>query len=143
MSASVYIEFLIKTACQHLLLLVGFDTLIYQKYYNTPPILVGHQDYFLALLLGSEALLVSGTGKENFYCECYFYFCLLLYFIMERSPFESLFGNNATAAEVVDEAPPVQEIPFKKPMKIVERVTNNRYEGDGTVHPGEHLLFFT
>jgi hypothetical protein len=30
--ASIYSESLIKTACQHLLLLVGFDTLIYQKY---------------------------------------------------------------------------------------------------------------
>jgi hypothetical protein len=40
--ASIYSESLIKTACQHLLLLVGFDTLIYRKYYNTPPILVGH-----------------------------------------------------------------------------------------------------
>jgi hypothetical protein len=38
--ASIYSESLIKTACQHLLLLVGFDTLIYQKYYDTPPILV-------------------------------------------------------------------------------------------------------
>jgi hypothetical protein len=34
---------LIKTAHQHLLLLVGFNTLIYRKYYDTPPILVGHQ----------------------------------------------------------------------------------------------------
>jgi hypothetical protein len=40
--ASIYSESLIKTACQHLLLLVGFDTLIYRKYYDTPPILVGH-----------------------------------------------------------------------------------------------------
>ncbi|KAK1664028.1 hypothetical protein QYE76_052187 [Lolium multiflorum] len=40
-------ESFIETACQHLLLLVGFDTLIYRKYYDTPPILVGHQDYFL------------------------------------------------------------------------------------------------
>jgi hypothetical protein len=40
--ASIYNESLIKTACQHLLLLIGFDTLIYQKYYDTPPILVGH-----------------------------------------------------------------------------------------------------
>jgi hypothetical protein len=31
--------------------------------------------------------------------------------------------------------------PFKIPMKIVERVINNRYSGDGTVHPGNHLLF--
>jgi hypothetical protein len=41
--ASIYSESLIKTIYQHLLLLVGFDTLIYQKYYDTPPILVGHQ----------------------------------------------------------------------------------------------------
>jgi hypothetical protein len=41
--ASIYSESLIKTPCQHLLLLVGFDTLIYQKYYDTPPIFVGHQ----------------------------------------------------------------------------------------------------
>jgi hypothetical protein len=40
--ASIYSDSLIKTACQHLLLLIGFDTLIYQKYYDTPPILVGH-----------------------------------------------------------------------------------------------------
>jgi hypothetical protein len=39
--ASIYSESLIKTTCQYLLLLVGFDTLIYQKYYDTPPILVG------------------------------------------------------------------------------------------------------
>jgi hypothetical protein len=41
--ASIYSVSLIKTTCQHLLLLVGFDTLIYQKFYDTPPILVGHQ----------------------------------------------------------------------------------------------------
>jgi hypothetical protein len=41
--ASIYSESLIKTACQHLLLLIGFDTLIYRKYYDTLPILVGHQ----------------------------------------------------------------------------------------------------
>jgi hypothetical protein len=40
--ASIYSETLIKTTNQHLLLLVGFDTLIYRKYYDTPPILVGH-----------------------------------------------------------------------------------------------------
>jgi predicted membrane protein len=41
--ASVYRESFIETAHQHLLLLVGFNTLIYRKYYDTPPILVGHQ----------------------------------------------------------------------------------------------------
>jgi hypothetical protein len=48
--ASIYSESLIKTTCQHLLLLVGFDTLIYRKYYNTPPILVGHQGSTLLLV---------------------------------------------------------------------------------------------
>jgi hypothetical protein len=41
--ASIYSESLIKTTYQHLLLLIGFDTLIYRNYYDTPPILVGHQ----------------------------------------------------------------------------------------------------
>jgi hypothetical protein len=42
--ASIYSDSLIKTDCQHLLLLVGFNTLIYRKCYNTPTILVDHQD---------------------------------------------------------------------------------------------------
>jgi hypothetical protein len=41
--ASIYSETLIKTTCQHLLLLVGIDTLIYRKYYDTHPILLGQQ----------------------------------------------------------------------------------------------------
>jgi hypothetical protein len=139
--ASIYSESLIKTACQHLLLLVGFNTLIYQKYYDTPTILVGHQDYFLAPLPESEALLKSGIGKGNFHCEYYFYFCLLFYFIMEKSPFGSLFGNTTATITVVDEPPPAQLDPFRIPMKIVERVMNNCYSGDGTIHPGDHLLF--
>ena len=68
LSVSIYSESFIETACQHLLLLVGIDILTYRRYYDTPPILVGHQDYFLAPLPGSEALLVSGIGKENLYC---------------------------------------------------------------------------
>ena len=50
---------LLKTACHFLLLLVGFDTFTYRKDYNRSPILVGHQDSFLALLPGSEAPLVG------------------------------------------------------------------------------------
>jgi hypothetical protein len=30
---------------------------------------------------------------------------------------------------------------FKIPIKIVEHAMNNYYLGDGTVHPGDHLLF--
>ena len=103
------------------------------------PILVGHQDYFLAPLPGSEALLVRRIDKGIFYCECCFYFCLLLYFIMLGSPFDSLFGGTAATAKVVDDPPPTQLDPFKIPMKIVERVMDNCYYGDGTIHPGDHL----
>jgi hypothetical protein len=96
----------------------------------------------LAPLPGSEALLESGIGKGNFYCECYFYFYLLLYFIMERSPFDSLFGSaTAATAKVLDDPPPAQLDPFKIPMKIVERAINNCNFGDGTVHLGDYLLF--
>jgi hypothetical protein len=75
--ASIYSEFLIKTTCQHLLLVVGFDTLIYQKYYDTPPILVGHQDYFLVPLPGSEALLRVELVKVTFTVSIVFLFLFL------------------------------------------------------------------
>src|SRR5215216_6035072 len=51
---------LLKTTCHFLLLLVGFETLTYQKDYDRSPILVGHQESFLAPLSGSEAPSVSG-----------------------------------------------------------------------------------
>jgi hypothetical protein len=60
---------------------------------------------------------------------------------MESSPFGFLFGNTTTPVADVDEPPPAQLDPFKIPIKIVERVMNNCYLGDGTVHPGDHLLF--
>ncbi|KAK1612153.1 hypothetical protein QYE76_035826 [Lolium multiflorum] len=61
--------------------------------------------------------------------------------IMERSSLQFLFGKSTTTATVVDEAPGEEVIPYKIPMKIIEHVMDNRYEGDGTVHPGDHLLF--
>src|SRR3954471_3598388 len=69
---SIYRDFLLHTTSQHFLLLVGIDTPIYRKYCDIPPILVGHQDYLLEPLPGSEALLKSGTGKGSFYYEYFF-----------------------------------------------------------------------
>ena len=128
---------LLKSTCQHLLLLVGFDTLTYRKGYDRSPTLVGHQDTFLTPLPGSVALLVSGIGKENFYRKCCFYFLLLFYFIMERQSLNALFGRKlSTTPMVEEEPPPTESIPFKIPMGILNRVMDNRYAGDGTVHPG-------
>ena len=51
---------LLKTAYHFLLLVIGFNTLTYRKDYYRSPMLVGHQDSFLAPLPGSEAPLVGG-----------------------------------------------------------------------------------
>ena len=51
---------LLKTTYHFLLLLIGFNTLTYRKDCNRSPILVGHQDSFLAPLPGSEVPLVGG-----------------------------------------------------------------------------------
>jgi hypothetical protein len=79
--SSIYSETLIKTTNQHLLLLVGFDTLIYQKYYDTPPILVGHQ------VLPSWSLrpwLIRLKRIYNFLCSMLVLHqlpCICLYFV--------------------------------------------------------------
>ena len=52
-----------------------------------------------------------------------------------------LFGNATTTSKVVDEPPPAENDTFKIPTKIVDRFMDNYYFGDGTVHPGDHLLF--
>src|SRR4051812_7335066 len=52
-----------------------------------------------------------------------------------------LFGKTTTTARVVDEPPLVEIDPFKIPTSIVDRVMDNYYFGDGTVHPGDHLIF--
>ena len=57
------------------------------------------------------------------------------------NPLGFLFGKTTTTARVVDELPPVEIDPFKIPTSIVDRVMDNYYLGDGTVHPGDHLLF--
>jgi hypothetical protein len=68
--ASIYSESLIKIACQHLLLLIGFDTLIYRKYYDTPPILVSHQPV-LSMGVAPKAIVeifsTIGSSKLFFY----------------------------------------------------------------------------
>ena len=103
---------------------------------------MGHQDSFLPPLSGSEALLVSEIGKERFYCRCCFYFCLLLWFVMEHSSLSMLFGSDSPTIPMVDKDPPPTEItPFKITMGIIDRVMNNCYAGDGTVQPGYHLLY--
>jgi hypothetical protein len=62
---------------------------------------------------------------------------------MESSPFKFLFRKTTTTVADVDEPqpPPAQLDPFKILMKFFERVMDNCYSGDGTVHSGDHLIF--
>jgi hypothetical protein len=48
---SIYTESLIKTAYQHLLLLVGFDSLIYRKYYTIHPLYLWVITLLIAFIL--------------------------------------------------------------------------------------------
>ena len=63
-------ENLTENHLHFLLLLVGFDTLTYRKDYDRSPILVGHQDSFLAPLPGSEAPFVGGIWYGKIYIVC-------------------------------------------------------------------------
>src|SRR3954447_584797 len=67
--ASICSKTFIGTARQHLLLLVGFDTLIYRKYCDTPPILVGHQNATLDGILHEEELKRYQRSKAQFLLE--------------------------------------------------------------------------
>ena len=69
-------------------------------------------------------------------------FISICYFVSNMdNPLGFLLVKSTTSARVVDEPPPAEIDPFKIPTKIVDRVVDNYYFGDGTVHPGDHLLF--
>src|SRR3954462_8239632 len=57
------------------------------------------------------------------------------------NPLGFLFGKTTTTVRVVDKPPPSEIDPFKIPTRIVDRIMDNYYLGDGTVHPGDHLIF--
>ena len=60
---------------------------------------------------------------------------------MESSTLNSLLGSTFRTIPIVREEIPTTEcVPFKIPLGIVKIVIDNPYAGDGTVHPGTHLL---
>ena len=128
--------------CQHLLLLVGFDTLTYLKHYDRSPRLVGHQETFSGVVVGevnklypptpaslpgSVALLVSEVGKETFtLCVLFFILLLLPSVLMDPSSLGPLLVRSRPTAMVV--APTHTEIvPYKIPTCIIDYVLANRY----------------
>jgi hypothetical protein len=66
--------------------------------------------------------------------------------IFSSSALEEKICSDNTLSLICDNSndacdPPTESIPFKISIKIVERILNNCYFGDGTIHPGDHLLF--
>jgi hypothetical protein len=47
-------------------------------------------------------------------------------------------GNSNDACDILNQ--PTKSILFKIPMKIVKKIMDEHYAGDGIVHPSDHLL---
>ena len=78
--------------------------------------------------------------KKSFTVGVVFISVCLISFVMESFTAGFMFGNGSSTTHVVEISSPSTEIvPFEIPIGIVDRVMDNRYAGDGTVHPGEHL----
>src|SRR3954467_1265998 len=60
---------------------------------------------------------------------------------MENYNLNSLLRGDRFTTPMVDKSPPPTEsIPFKIPLGIIEKVMNDHYAGDGTIHPSDYLL---
>src|SRR3954464_12302592 len=63
---------------------------------------------------------------------------------MENCNLSSLLRGDRFTTPVIEKSPPPTEcIPFKIPLGIIEKVMNDYYARDGTVHPSTHLLKLT
>ena len=50
--------------------------------------------------------------------------------------------SDDTLLPICDNSSDTESIPFVIPVEIVEKIMNECYAGDGTVHPSDHLLKF-
>ena len=85
----------------------------------------------------ANAMEKSKLGEASFYDL--FSFPSLGEKICSDNTLSHICDNSNDACDILN--PPTTSTAFEIPMKIIERVMDNRYEGDGTVHPGDHLLF--
>ena len=61
---------------------------------------------------------------------------------MEDNPLRGLFEVSSPREKFVrDEPPPTENIYYEIPLGIMEKLHDNPYAGDGTIHPDMHLLF--
>ena len=80
--------------------------------------------------------------RKPFAVSAVFISVCLFSFVMESYTAGFMFGNGSSTTHVVERSSPSTElVPFEIPIGIIDRVMDNRYAGDGTVHPGDHLLY--
>jgi hypothetical protein len=84
----------------------------------------------------ANAIEKSKLGEAGFYEHDLFSFPALEEKICFDDTLSPICDNSNDACDLHTES-----IPYLPYMKIIVRVMNNCYLGDGTVHPGDHLLF--
>ena len=95
---------------------------------------INYLDTIIAKAVEKPKLGGASLNKNNFFCSS-----ALEELFRLHNALPPICDNSNDACDILK--PPEEIVPFKIPMKIIDRVMDNRYVGDGTVHPGDHLLF--
>jgi hypothetical protein len=112
---------------------------VFQEKIKKPMELYLHANSNVSSINSLNTIIANATEKSKL-GEASFYY------LFSSPALEEKICSDVTLSSICDNSndacdPSAESIPFKIPMKIVERVLNNCYFRDGTVHPGDHLLF--
>ena len=80
----------------------------------------------------------SKLGEASFYENDLFSSLALEEKICSDDILSPICDNYDDACDILNQ--PTESIPFEIPIGIIEKIMDERYAGDGTVHPSDHLL---
>ena len=86
----------------------------------------------------ANAMEKSKLGEANFYENDLFSSPALEEKICSDDILSPICDNYDDACDILNQ--PTESIPFEIPIGIIEKIMDERYAGDGTVHPSDHLL---
>ena len=86
----------------------------------------------------ANAMEKSKLGEASFYENDLFSSPSLEEKICSDDTLSPMCDNSNDACDILN--PPIESIPFKIPMNFSEKIMDEHYAGDGTVHPSDHLL---
>ena len=86
----------------------------------------------------ANAIEKSKLGEAGFVHNDLFSSPALEEIIRSHDTLSPICDNSNDACGILNQ--PTESIPFKIPMGIAEKIMDERYAGDGTVHPSDHLL---